>query len=1095
MTLNNESDVAGHALLTPTDTPYRTPSGGLSRHSSQDPSSSPGLSSSPPQLSKEDDRHADGFQKNKDTSNDETISILDPRRFTPTLHASLVSEILALRREIGSQNSLVENLEENFHKARIENESLNDSLKSSAKQTRSIKRQMQLLESGTLSALGDLAKERDEAVETLANARKRLEASQKQIRSQEEDSERIQAFWDRDRQLWDTERRNLDTKVHIVEGRLKAVLAEIAAGQVNCHHNPGADDEAEDRYRYTHVRRESDTTSNRSNSIEGRRWTNGIRKGMSRSSTPNGLNRYGSTKLNGISLAEELELEEEAGNAIDESDDDADNASLREILVESQLRSRPFSALSLRQDQKARKVLGLPTEDPEQLVDEHTAEPEEELYAEHEMGVLEQATPAPQYSDTATQYSPPPSPKLQVAPSREKLNEQPPPVAAEHAANQRRKRVSMQTPLAKPPAITPPAIIPADSHTTEEPVSPPWTPTLRETPHGPSAPVMKSISTQTGGDEKGLSSPADAPTRDDPASATTVPTIAIHPPVPGPHSRQRSVVLPPHTRNVGCQTPIRLPAISRSISVQTEEIRVDKRPVKLPSNLLPSAVSSTPRSPSPGSARLDEAQRPPTPPDQFSPTSPPSRDPPPPPEQDLSAGTADAYPGNNDNGPLTRGSSSQLRRPVRTGSLFAGFDVAGDERHGASRKLDLSDDDFPNREPIRKTLSKVQNSWKLVPRTEANPLLSPQDPTPRIEWDNRATSSVPEQTAPNNTQRALGNTTTVQAVAQPRSFEGPPKLGNLVKEPDIRRTALISSGTAAHSQGSRSPSIPSPAGTDPPPFPVPTRSSSRQPLESSDGAGSPTPYVTNFLGGQRRQSEIPSTKKPTLHTIRSAGVLPDSGELGRQDNHSRSPRPISSPPAAPDSPQLPPPLPSDDITSRYPPGSQRFRRHHQQSSKGSNAATTSATSTVEPTSVIDAIAQTMVGEWMWKYVRRRKSFGMPDSPQTEFEAGRNNVDNMTGNGARHKRWVWLAPYERAVMWSSKQPTSGPALLGKGGRKRKLNAFCPANDANAICSCNSICPRRQGRHAAAKKRWSSCHVRSIDSGAYTAAGTQVHRDQS
>ena len=1046
MTLNNESDAAGHALPTHTDTPYRTPSGGLSRHSSQDPSSLPGPSSSPPQFSKEDDRHADGFQSNKDTSNDETISILDPRRFTPTLHASLVSEILALRREIGSQNSLVENLEENLHQARIENESLNDSLKSSAKQTRSIKRQMQLLEGGTLSALGNLAKERDEAVETLADARKRLEASQKQIRSQEEDSERIQAFWDRDRQLWDTERRNLDTKVHIVEGRLKAVLAEIAAGQVNGHHNPDADDEAEDRYRYTHIRRESDTTSNRSNSMEGRRWSNGIRKGMSRSSTPNGLTRYGSTKLNGISLAEELELEEEAGNAIDESDDDAGDASLRGILVESQLRSRPFSTMSLRQDQKARKVLGLPTEDPEHLVDGHIAEPEEELYAGHDMDVLEQATPALQYTDTATQYSPPPSPKLQVTPSREKLNEQPPPVAAEHAANQRRKRVSMQTPLDKSPAITPLAMIPADSHTTEEPVSPPWTPSLRETTHGPSAPVippiieMKSISTQTAGDEESLSSTANAPTRNDPASTTTVPTIAIHPPVPGPHSRQRSVVLPPHTRNVGCQTSIRLPAISRSISVQTEEIRVDKRPVKLPPNLLPSAVSSTPPLRSPGSTRLDQAQRPPTPPAQFLPTSPPSRDPPPPPEQDLSAGTGDAYPGNNDNGPLARGSSSQLRRPVRTGSLFAGFDVAGDERHGASEKLDLSDDDLSRRQPIRKTLSKVQNSWKLIPQTEANPLLSHQDPTPTIELDNRATSSVPEQTAPNNTQRALGNTTTVQAATQPRTFEGPPKLGNLVKEPDIRRTALISSGTAAHSQGSRSPNLPSPAGTDPPPFPVPTRSSSRQPHGSSDGADSPTPYVTSFLGDQRRQSERPSTKQPTFHTIRSAGVVPDSGEPGRQDSHSRSPRPMSSPPAAPDSPQLPPPLPTDDITSRYPPGSQRFRRHHQRSSKESNAATTSATSTVEPTSVIDAIAQTMVGEWMWKYVRRRKSFGMPDSPQTQFEAGRNNVDNMTGNGARHKRWVWLAPYERAVMWSSKQRTSGSALLGKGGRKRKLIAF-------------------------------------------------------
>jgi hypothetical protein len=87
--------------------------------------------------------------------------------------------------------------------------------------------------------------------------------------------------------------------------------------------------------------------------------------------------------------------------------------------------------------------------------------------------------------------------------------------------------------------------------------------------------------------------------------------------------------------------------------------------------------------------------------------------------------------------------------------------------------------------------------------------------------------------------------------------------------------------------------------------------------------------------------------------------------------------------------------------------------------------------------VIDAIAATMVGEWMWKYVRRRKSFGVQESPQDLM--GRPGTDgsvNVTGNGVRHKRWVWLSPYERAVMWSTKQPASNSALMGKSGRKRK-----------------------------------------------------------
>jgi hypothetical protein len=75
--------------------------------------------------------------------------------------------------------------------------------------------------------------------------------------------------------------------------------------------------------------------------------------------------------------------------------------------------------------------------------------------------------------------------------------------------------------------------------------------------------------------------------------------------------------------------------------------------------------------------------------------------------------------------------------------------------------------------------------------------------------------------------------------------------------------------------------------------------------------------------------------------------------------------------------------------------------------------------------VVDAIAQTMIGEWMYKYVRKRSSFGVQDA------SGRDDINHND----RHKRWVWLAPYERSILWSSKQPSSGSALMGKSGRKR------------------------------------------------------------
>lgn len=100
---------------------------------------------------------------------------------------------------------------------------------------------------------------------------------------------------------------------------------------------------------------------------------------------------------------------------------------------------------------------------------------------------------------------------------------------------------------------------------------------------------------------------------------------------------------------------------------------------------------------------------------------------------------------------------------------------------------------------------------------------------------------------------------------------------------------------------------------------------------------------------------------------------------------------------------------------------------------------------MQPTSVVDAIAQTMVGEWMFKYVRRRKSFGMGESKDSWEGKNPDEVSaNITNSGVRHKRWVWLAPYEGSIMWSSKQPTSGPALLGKSGRKCKLLSYIRSN---------------------------------------------------
>lgn len=129
-----------------------------------------------------------------------------------------------------------------------------------------------------------------------------------------------------------------------------------------------------------------------------------------------------------------------------------------------------------------------------------------------------------------------------------------------------------------------------------------------------------------------------------------------------------------------------------------------------------------------------------------------------------------------------------------------------------------------------------------------------------------------------------------------------------------------------------------------------------------------------------------------------------------------------------------PPMPTDFPIPELPTPLQDSLKYVQ-GSVDMSASAVSAPRASEETNLVDAIAGTMVGEWMWKYIRKRKSFGIGDDTDLPV-ADQNGFMNSTGHGTRHKRWVWLSPYERTIMWDSKQPTSGPALLGKKGRKRK-----------------------------------------------------------
>ncbi|KAJ2974634.1 hypothetical protein NUW58_g8596 [Xylaria curta] len=172
----------------------------------------------------------------------------------------------------------------------------------------------------------------------------------------------------------------------------------------------------------------------------------------------------------------------------------------------------------------------------------------------------------------------------------------------------------------------------------------------------------------------------------------------------------------------------------------------------------------------------------------------------------------------------------------------------------------------------------------------------------------------------------------------------------------------------------------------------------------------------------------------------SAAVLPRGA---RHRRGSGSPPPISPSEDVPESPRVPP-LPNNDITTPRDRdgGIARYQAHrHKLSTNTDNTENTmafSVASSQKMPTVMEAVTQTMVGEWMFKYVRRRKSFGVAEG------GGREENSND-----RHKRWVWLAPYDRSILWSSKQPVTSNALQGKSGRKLTVQSVLDVKDDNPV----------------------------------------------
>ncbi|KAF2857964.1 hypothetical protein K470DRAFT_296745 [Piedraia hortae CBS 480.64] len=302
------------------------------------------------------------------------------------------------------------------------------------------------------------------------------------------------------------------------------------------------------------------------------------------------------------------------------------------------------------------------------------------------------------------------------------------------------------------------------------------------------------------------------------------------------------------------------------------------------------------------------------------------------------------------------------------------------------------------------------------------------------ELDTRAlgTNAVPNKTMQSEAIGLSGTVTTLSRVDSNATARS-----QLMKQRNPSFGSMASSGFAPprFPKHQRTPSLGSMASSNfsartnvVPPYPIPNRSSSRQPPQTySEGCHSPTPQAPNGL--MRRQ--FSSSSRPysnSLRKVRSAAAMRGEGasHKGRRPRRSPDLTPVQS--MAFDSPAISTTiaeLPADDVV--------------QSPDITDNVVQPPDTpvSEAEPeTNLVDAIAATMVGEWMWKYMRQPKSFAAGDG------AG---GDGAHSGGSRHKRWVWLSPYERTVMWDSKQPTTGSALLGKKGRKLAIQSVMDLAD--------------------------------------------------
>lgn len=1054
------SFIGAKGLPSPADTPYETPGFIRSKRSSHATAgSSREQSSSPPPLPLDaveaQDKARDGRYSGMDR--------MDPRRFTPTLHASLVSEILNLRRELDSKNTLVEDLESTVSATNGENDILRRQLAESTRDVRKAKQQVQQMEQGTYDAVEDLVRERDTARALLDDARSKLESTQKKTRQQDEDAQRTQNIWETDKEAWDSERRQLERRIHVTETRLRAVVDEMTMQQSSAPMFSLPDDST---FKDSGIGNESDSASiysatpsvsptkhrrNMSSSSYNARRTRASVSSRTTAATPDVYSRPGNTLADELDIDELDEYDNEGSVNGEDTDDHSSHFKHASIVRQNSVMGEL--------DAKSRRILSLTTDSsetpaakdlPKLLADlQDLQEPTKRMYRDRAttppptaFGMPEPALRAT-YVDSGYQPSPPVSPpRVQVTQAVDDTAATGNTTSGDEMRQQSPAAINISATLQQPPQAP-----------QTKPISPPQTPVVDDVTwvhHKAQLTVVleySTASTQTELVEPERPKVGDTKKRDSLSPPLFVPSITIHP----PNNRPSSPVpyaLPPGTKNAFSQASLAWP--SQDASMQTEEIRVDKRAVKLPAHLLPSALLPSPT--------FQEATRPLSqskrisassvltkrasvtrPPAISIPVSPPLQSPvDSSPEMSRNGGARDLrhyplkalplprpvlsppLPPNEtftSNGPLNRASQYGVSQPRV--DYMGGYEPESSESD--------YDDPVQNNEPMTDLIG-------MMPAPSRPPLgrFGLSDPPKAVPEDKEISPERRPGTADSYGAAPAPSISSSRATSRRRPTTQQPstRSGKSPISPSFR-SSLASSGHSTHQNEPM------------PPFPIPFRSSSR-PKPHSEGSQSPTTH-DSFGPRAGRAGRSAHARQVSLRKVQSAAVIRNRGARGSPTKGHRSPtkghrRRRQSPQLTPVQsmavespeptkfpiPELPSPV-RNSLSFNYVKGSVDLR-----------STTGSSTRVSEERSLVDAIAGTMVGEWMWKYIRKRKSFGIGDDSSERPVTAENGTVNVTAHGTRHKRWVWLSPYERTIMWDTKQPTSGPALLGKKGRKRKLH---------------------------------------------------------